>query len=105
MVADTLGRLRRDGWRLGVLTNGRPSIQARKVDALGLRPHVDTVVYAATCGRGNGKPEPDAFAEIIRQLGVPPRSTLFVGNDEQADVVGAHDFGMPAIRAAMWVPS
>ncbi|MFI5178986.1 MAG: HAD family hydrolase, partial [Vicinamibacterales bacterium] len=27
----------RAGWRLGVLTNGLPDIQARKIDALGLR--------------------------------------------------------------------
>ena len=38
-----LGALRRD-WRLGLVTNGRPDIQARKVHALGVRRLMDIIV-------------------------------------------------------------
>jgi putative hydrolase of the HAD superfamily len=101
-AARALSALRRDGWRIGVLTNGQPSIQRRKVDALGLAPHVDAIVYAAACGRGLGKPEPEAFAEIARQIQVPARRTVFVGDDERCDVQGAIDAGMRAVRCRMW---
>jgi putative hydrolase of the HAD superfamily len=101
-AARTLSALRRDGWRIGVLTNGQPSIQRRKVDALALAPYVDAIVYAAACGRGLGKPEPDAFAEIARQVQVPASRAVFVGDDERCDVQGAIEAGMRAVRCHVW---
>jgi hypothetical protein len=43
----------RPTWRLGVLTNGVPAIQARKVAALGLGAVVE-VVFASAHGTGAG---------------------------------------------------
>jgi FMN phosphatase YigB (HAD superfamily) len=97
-----LAALRSDGWRLGVLTNGAPSVQARKVDALGVAGVVDTVVYAAEHGTGAGKPESEPFAEVARRLGVPAARVVFVGNDARADVEGARNAGMHAIHCAVW---
>jgi putative hydrolase of the HAD superfamily len=97
-----LGALRAGGWRLGVLTNGAPEIQARKVRALGLSRHVDAVVYAAACGSGRGKPDPAAFAEVAGRLGVAPRRAVMVGDDEACDIAGATGAGMRAIRCAVW---
>lgn len=88
----------REGWRLGVVTNGPPDIQARKVDALGLMPRVDVVVYAHATGTGAGKPDRAAFLEAARRLGVPPTRAVFVGDDPVADIAGARHVGMPTIR-------
>lgn len=99
-----LARLREGGWRLGVVTNGQPTIQARKVNALGLGARVDAVVYAMTCGRGTGKPEPEPFAAVARQLDVPPAHIVFVGDDERCDIGGARAAGMLAVRCAAWTP-
>jgi len=99
-----LARLRADGWRLGVLTNGQPTIQERKVAALGLAAHVDAIVYAMTCGRGVGKPEPEPFAAIAKRLDVPPEHIVFVGDDERCDIRGAQAAGMLAVRSCTWSP-
>ena len=77
----TLERLRKD-WRLGVVTNGLPAVQRRKVDALGLRPLVDTVVYANEHGHKLGKPDRAPFVAALRCLDVPPSRALFVGDDD-----------------------
>jgi putative hydrolase of the HAD superfamily len=90
-------RTLRPGWRLGVLTNGSPSIQARKVDALNLTPLVDAVVFAAACGSGEGKPSPDAFAAVLARLGASPEQAVFVGNDPVTDMAGAARAGMKTI--------
>jgi putative hydrolase of the HAD superfamily len=100
--ARALGTLRAEGWRLGVLTNGSPSIQARKVAALGLAAAVDVVVYAAEHGSGAGKPEPEPFAEIARRLGVSAARIVFVGDDARADMAGAMRAGMHAVQCAAW---
>ncbi|MCC7044661.1 MAG: HAD family hydrolase [Acidobacteria bacterium] len=98
----TLQTLRGDGWRLGILTNGSHSIQAAKVAALGLAPLVDVVAYASTIGTGRGKPDPDTFAWIARELSVPASRSVFVGDDEQCDVSGAAAAGMLPVRCAVW---
>lgn len=84
-------------WRIGIVTNGRPDIQARKVRALGLAPLVDAIVYADALGPGCAKPAAAPFLEIGRQLGVAPGDTVFVGNDPVADIGGASAAGLRTI--------
>ena len=52
-----------------------------------------------------GKPEPEAFAEIARQIQVPASRVVFVGNDERCDVQGAIEAGMRAVRCHVWARS
>jgi putative hydrolase of the HAD superfamily len=103
-VADMLRACRRNGWRLGVLTNGPRAIQARKAAALGVARYVDTIVYATEHGRGMGKPDPACFAEVIRRLGVPARDAVFVGDDEICDIAGAASAGLSTVHCAVWRP-
>jgi putative hydrolase of the HAD superfamily len=88
----------RPHWRLGIVTNGPPDIQARKVAALGLAPLVDAVVYAEGVGRGVGKPDRAVFVEAARRVGVRPAFVVFVGDDPVADIAGARHAGMSAVH-------
>lgn len=97
--------LREEGWRLGVLTNGPRSIQAAKVQALGLASLVDVVGYASIIGAGRGKPDPETFAWMARQLSVPASRTVFVGDSEECDVSGAAAAGMLSVRCTAWTAS
>jgi putative hydrolase of the HAD superfamily len=98
-VVDTLASLRRDGWRIAVLTNGLPSVQAKKAAALDLARHVDHVVYAEAYAP-IGKPAPAAFAAALRRLDLLPESCIVVGDDPVCDIRGAHRAGMRAVRVA-----
>jgi putative hydrolase of the HAD superfamily len=95
----TLERLRHK-WRLGVITNGDPEVQRRKVSALGLHSLVDDVVFAAEYGSGRGKPDPEPFAAATDRLGVGCDRAMFVGDDIERDVYGARRAGMLTIRLA-----
>ncbi len=99
----TLGVLvaMRATWRVGIVTNGRADIQARKVAALGLAPHVDAVVLASEHGTGAGKPDAAPFLAACAALGVAPSRTVFVGDDLTCDMAGARAVGM----ATIWIPS
>jgi putative hydrolase of the HAD superfamily len=92
----------RPHWRLGIVTNGLPAVQRRKVEALGLVDAVDTIVYAAEHGARGGKPERAPFMAALRALGVTADRTVFVGDDEWCDLVGATRVGMRTVflRAA-----
>jgi putative hydrolase of the HAD superfamily len=83
-------------WRTGVLTNGRPETQARKVEALGLGDLVDRIVYASEVGPG--KPDHSAFRAVLAALGCDPADSVFVGDDSWYDMFGARAVGMKTIR-------
>ncbi len=87
----------RGSFRLAIVTNGLPSVQRRKVKALGLERLVDQVVYAEEHGLGLGKPEPSSFLAAARLLDVEPRRCVFVGDDVVKDIGGAARLGMPTI--------
>jgi len=96
-VRCVLQQLRRDGWRLGILTNGDPAVQRRKVEALSLSPLVDCVTYAEEHSF-RGKPHPDAFRAALVQLDVTVNACLHVGDDPLCDISGAQSAGLRAIR-------
>ena len=88
----------RPEWRLGILTNGSPEVQRRKVAALGVATLVDAVVFAAACGSRQGKPDAAPFHTVLERLGASARSTIFVGDDLVADMFGAASTGMRTIH-------
>jgi putative hydrolase of the HAD superfamily len=97
--SETLRKLRADGWRLAILTNGLPSVQAAKVAALALAPMVDTVVYGEAVTR-RGKPDPAAFREVLDRLEVSADRCVAVGDDPICDIAGARAAHIRTIRVA-----
>jgi putative hydrolase of the HAD superfamily len=97
---DMLGTLRAAGWKLAVLTNGLPAVQARKVQALRLGELVDHVIYAEHFAPG-GKPDTRAFQAAVQRLGTRPSQTVCLGDDPGADVAGGRRLGLATIRLAV----
>jgi putative hydrolase of the HAD superfamily len=96
-TAETLRRLRTEGWRLAILTNGLPHVQAGKVAALALAPMVDHVIYADSIVRG-GKPAPEAFRAAIDRLDVAVERCVMVGDTPETDIAGGRAAGLRTIR-------
>jgi putative hydrolase of the HAD superfamily len=94
--AEVMRRLRGDGWRIAVLTNGLPQVQRIKVAALGLRSLVDAVLYAEEHSSG-GKPAAAAFRAAVNALGVAASRCVCAGDDAVCDVAGAQALGMRTV--------
>lgn len=91
----TLRRLRADGLRLGVLTNGEEDQQREKLDRTGLSEHVDVLIASSTLPFG--KPHPLAFSAAVERLGVRAEEVLMVGDSLDKDVRGALAAGLRAV--------
>ena len=102
--ARVLHDARARGFRLGVLTNGMPAVQARKAAALGIAALVDEVVFAEDWGSGRGKPEPESFEVLLARLRVPACASVFVGDDPWCDIFGARRAGMRTILVCRDLP-
>jgi putative hydrolase of the HAD superfamily len=89
-VTRGLAALRRAGLRLGIVTNGAVS-QRRKVDALRIGHLLDAVLVSDELG--HSKPAPEIFAAAQHRLGSRREHTWMVGDDIQADILGASAVG------------
>jgi putative hydrolase of the HAD superfamily len=88
-----LRQLRAHGWRHVVFSNNIPELETN-LGLLGLGDVVDVVVCSATTGYE--KPHPEAYRCALRAAG-DPQTRWMVGDNFQADVVGAERAGIPAI--------
>ncbi len=79
-------------YRMGLITDGLPAVQERKVRALDLESVMDKIIY--TWEFGSEKPHPHAFSLMLESLQANPESTLFVGDNPEKDCRGAHGAGM-----------
>ena len=91
----TLEALRDAQLRLGLITNGRRSIQGKKVDGLGIRRFLDVVLISESIGVR--KPDPRIFAEALAQMGIAPAFAVYVGDNPEVDIVGAKRSGLLAV--------
>jgi putative hydrolase of the HAD superfamily len=81
-------------YRLGVITDGLPAVQERKVRALGLEGILDKIVYSWEYGQDREKPHPHSFSLMMESLDTEPASSLFVGDNPDKDGRGALNAGM-----------
>ena len=83
-----------DEHRVGVVTNGPPGMQSKKLDALGLADAFEIVIHAGY--DAPAKPSPEPFYRALSALDGDPCSTVHVGNSLPSDVAGAQAAGLRA---------
>ena len=84
--------LRSAGVPIRVVTNGPTEMQWAKVRNTGVADVVDAVVVSEEFGVN--KPHPAIFEHALGLIGASPSETLFVGDNQVADIGGASGAGM-----------
>ena len=95
-MEELLAALEADGVAWGVVTNKFERLARPVMLGLGLLERAGVLVGGDTCPRA--KPYPDSLLHAAAALGVDPRRTLYVGDDER-DVEAARAAGMPVLVA------
>lgn len=86
----------KDKYKLGLLTNGSPSLQQTKLAITPeLIPYFDEIVISGDFG--SGKPDPAIFDYILTKLDVKPEEALMVGDNLRTDILGASKVGIDSI--------
>lgn len=90
--------------RMGLITNGPADIQRQEIATLGIGHLFEHVYIEGEVGYG--KPLPELFTKISREVEVEPENILFIGNSYAHDVRPALAAGWHAIwvRRASDVP-
>ncbi len=88
-VAGALALLQRlkPAHKIGIVTNNRTQEQREKLRFLGMESLVDALITSEDVGVL--KPDPAIYQVALRRLQASPAQTVMVGDNWQADVVGA----------------
>lgn len=91
-----LEALRQQGHRMGMISNaGDDDDVQRLVDKCGLRPYFDFIITSAALGIR--KPDVRIFQAALAHWDARPSQAAMIGDNLQADVLGAHNAGIFAI--------
>ena len=89
---ETLHTLRRQGTKLGLVTNGNGAAQRAKIDRFGLEHLFDSILVEGEFGVG--KPDRRVFLQVLKELHAPPEDAWMVGDNLLGDVGGAQGAGI-----------
>jgi len=94
-VKETLQRLKQIGLKLGIITGGYEEDVEKILPKAMLEKFFDVYVGVNTIGKR--KPHPSAFKCALKQLGIKPKEAIFVGDQLEADYMGAQKVGIKAL--------
>ena len=93
---EMLAELQSD-YRLGIITNGSPDLQDRKMAITGLDKFFPAETVIVSEAIGMAKPHPSVYAAALARLDVSAKESLMVGDNYNNDVLGARRCGLAAV--------
>lgn len=100
-MREILLRLRQEGVKLGLLSDGPLVSQQAKADALGVAELVDCVVLTDAMGRECWKPSPAGFERLARQLELEHCELAYIGDNPAKDFIAPNILGWQTIRVRL----
>lgn len=98
-VVTALTRLRRAGWRIGIVTNGTAGFQVAKIRAAGLDRLADA--WCVSSEASVSMPDPAIFRLAASRCGTPAAAGgWMIGNSLPTDITGGHNAGLTTIWVA-----
>ncbi len=82
-------------YKLGLITNGAPDVQQKKIQGAGFASSFDKIIISGDFGIG--KPDPRIFNIALDQLSAAPGRTMMIGNSLYSDIHGANQSGITSV--------
>lgn len=82
-------------YKLHIITNGFEEVQHKKMKGSGILNFFETITTSEEAGVK--KPHPDIFETAIRKSGAEISKSVMIGDNLEADIIGAHEFGLQVI--------
>ncbi|NCB08188.1 MAG: noncanonical pyrimidine nucleotidase, YjjG family [Bacteroidia bacterium] len=94
-VLETLNELKRKKYSMYIITNGFKEVQLKKLENSGLRPFFQKVFISEDIKVA--KPGHAIFDYAIKSANALKSKSLMIGDDWDADIVGAANFGIDSV--------
>lgn len=97
-VAELLETLKQQGYRLGMITDGRPEGQRAKIQALELSRYMEHIIITDELGGvAYRKPNPLAFRMMAEHFGLEYAQMVYIGDNPRKDFIACEELGMRAV--------
>ena len=94
-VIPNLKFFRKQGYKLGIITDGNIKRQKRKIKSLGIKDFFKVIIYA----RGiEPKPSEKPFLAGLKKMRIKPENAFYLADNPLIDFQGAKKAGMKTIR-------
>ncbi|MDR5591739.1 YjjG family noncanonical pyrimidine nucleotidase [Christiangramia sp. SM2212] len=91
---EILDKLKQD-YKLHIITNGFEEVQHKKMRNSSILDYFETVTTSEEAGVK--KPHPLIFEKAIAKSGANKSNSVMIGDNLEADIIGAHQFGLHVI--------
>lgn len=95
MLSELINRLKAR-YKVGILSNGNSVAVRKKLRAIGLSTELFSP-FLTTYEFGTLKPDPATFLRVIEDAQVRPDESVYIGDKEETDILGAKAVGMRTI--------
>jgi putative hydrolase of the HAD superfamily len=92
---EVLDTLKSQGIMLGIITNGGSISQNRKIDALGIREYLSTIIISESVNVK--KPDEKIFAIALGEINVSASDTWYIGDHPVNDIFGSSSAGLTPV--------
>ncbi|NEZ91165.1 HAD family hydrolase [Clostridium botulinum] len=83
---------------VGIITDGKASVQWNKIKLLGLEKMVDKIIVTDDFGLDFWKPHEFAYREMLKYFNCTSQQCIYVGDNPHKDFIGARKVGMHTVR-------
>lgn len=98
-VRKTLEDLKKQGYKLGIITDGRVTAQQAKIKALGVDKLVDNIIITDSLGGEQfRKPNPLAFEKMANMLGVKFEEMAYIGDNPSKDFAISQKYPITTVQ-------
>lgn len=85
-------------YSLGMLADGDPEVQIRKVAALRIQKYFKNIIFTGKFDESKWKPSPFCFTLMAKVLGYHPKDLVYVADNPLTDFQGAKKAGYYTLR-------
>ena len=98
---ELLDTLKKEGFKIGIITDGNAGVQNAKVEGLGLNDICDAIILTDLYkedGKSLSKPDKRVYELCLEKLEVAPENAVYIGDNPLKDFVGAKKLGMKTVQ-------
>ncbi|WPC41053.1 HAD family hydrolase [Clostridium sp. JS66] len=85
-------------FNLGLITDGKASVQWNKIKALKLENYIDKIIVTDDYGIDYWKPNEFAYREMMKHFNCTAEECIYVGDNPNKDFIGARKVNMHTVR-------
>lgn len=97
-VIPVINKLKKSGYKLGIITDGYKETQLRKIGVLKCYDLFDEIIVTDELGREYWKPHEKAYKLMAERMNVNLKNMIYIGDNVNKDFVTANKLGIKTVH-------